>query len=91
MTDENYSSKSAAATTLIQRLDVRPISDSVLDIATMSFPTPVATLDALHLATAMIYRAGQPPDERPIVFATHDLALGRAARAMQFDVIGAAA
>jgi hypothetical protein len=37
----------------------------------------------------MIYRSAQPSDERPILFATHDLALARAARAMHFEVIGA--
>ncbi len=37
----------------------------------------------------MIYRAGQPVDERPIVFATHDVALAKAAAAMNFEVIGA--
>jgi hypothetical protein len=36
----------------------------------------------------MLYRAGQPPDERPILFATHDVALAAAAKAMHFDVIG---
>ena len=51
--------------------------------------TSLATLDAIHLATAILYRAIQPPDERPLLFATHDSQLARAARAMNFEVIGA--
>lgn len=49
----------------------------------------VGTLDAIHLATAMHYQELQSPDEPPIRFATHDLALARAARAMGLRVIGA--
>jgi hypothetical protein len=45
-------------------------------------------LDALHLATAMLYRTTQSRDERPILFATHDVQLAKAAKAMLFDVIG---
>lgn len=90
MTNETYASKSVVTTTLIRRLDIRPLNDDVLDIAMSPFPTALATLDAMHLATAMIYRAGQPADERPIVVATHDIALAKAAAAMQFAVIGAA-
>jgi predicted nucleic acid-binding protein len=90
MTDETYASKSVATTTLMRRVDLRPLDEGVLEVAMSPFPTPLATLDAMHLATAMIYRAGQPADERPIVFATHDEQLAKAAAAMHFEVIGAA-
>lgn len=75
----------------ISYLDVQPLDWRVLDLAAQPLPTNLATLDAIHLATAMLYRAAQPPDERPILFATHDLQLAKAARAMHFEVIGAAA
>lgn len=74
--------------TFLPRLDLQPLSPAVLSFASQPLPVPLRTLDAIHLATAMIYRAGQPDDERPIVFATHDVALARAATAMHFDVIG---
>jgi hypothetical protein len=89
MTNETYASKSVATTTLMRRVDLRPLDEGVLDVAMSPFPTPLATLDAMHLATAMIYRASQPVDERPIIFATHDLALAKAAAAMDFEVLGA--
>jgi hypothetical protein len=49
------------------------------------FPLPVRTLDAIHLSTAMAWRDSY---EQEIVFATHDKALGKAARAMGFLVAG---
>ena len=90
MTDETFASKSVVTTNLIRRVDLLPLDEGVLDVAMSPFPTPLATLDALHLATAMIFRAGQPADQRTIVFATHDGALAKAAAAMHFEVIGAA-
>jgi hypothetical protein len=48
-------------------------------------PTPLGTLDALHLATALIWRdrMGSLP-----TLATHDATLGLAARTFGFDVRG---
>lgn len=48
-------------------------------------PIPIGTLDAIHLATALIWR------ERMgslAAMATHDTALAAAARAFGFDVRG---
>jgi len=73
----------------LRRLDLRPLDRAVLNLAARSLPTTLAALDAIHLATAIRYRAAQPPDERPIAFATHDHQLARAARAMNFEVLGA--
>jgi predicted nucleic acid-binding protein len=68
-----------------ERLDLKEITPPILDIAAQPFPTPIRTLDAIHLATAIVSRRRA---ERPLVFATHDTQLARAARAMHFDVIG---
>ena len=46
---------------------------------------PLGTLDAVHLATALIWRDRMGPLS---VVATHDLALGSAARAFGFEVLG---
>ncbi len=57
----------------------------VLDRAAEPFPTLLGTLDAIHLATASLLR-----EERPaLVFATHYVELGQAARAIGFRVVGA--
>jgi predicted nucleic acid-binding protein len=57
-------------------------------MASESLPTSLATLDAIHLATARTYRDSQPSNERPISFATHDHALSKAASAFHFEVLG---
>jgi predicted nucleic acid-binding protein len=86
--EEKIALKSAAIELLIRRLEMVELDERVLAIAARPLPVPLGTLDALHLATAVVFREAQPPDERPIVFATHDVALARAAKAMHFDVIG---
>ena len=48
-------------------------------------PTELGTLDALHLATAVLWRQMSGVD---LVMATHDLALGMAAQAHGFPVVG---
>jgi hypothetical protein len=45
----------------------------------------LGTLDALHLATAVLWREMSRAD---LVMATHDTALGLAARAHGFPVVG---
>lgn len=75
-------------TTFLTRLETLPLNSRVLEIASRPLPTSLATLDAIHLATALVYRESQPADERPVVFATHDRALAKAASALKFDVLG---
>ncbi len=68
----------------VAALHLVPLGRRVLDRAAEPFPTLLGTLDAIHLATATFLR-----EERPtLVFATHDLELGRAARAIGFRVLG---
>lgn len=88
LTEVELTEKRAIFKTFLPRLDIRPLNETVLDLASQPLPTNLATLDAIHLATAMLYRATQPDSERPLLFATHDLQLGRAARAMHFEVLG---
>jgi predicted nucleic acid-binding protein len=57
----------------------------VLSRASEPMPMPIGTLDAIHLATALIWR--ERVGELPQVL-THDAALGAAARAFGFDVRG---
>jgi predicted nucleic acid-binding protein len=61
------------------------VSTSILRRASQPFPVTLATLDALHLATALQWRdaTGREP-----LMATHDGALAAAARAMGLRVAG---
>ncbi len=57
----------------------------VLARAAQPFPVILGTLDAIHLATALVWRERSVAD---LVMATHDALLGLAARAVGFPVIG---
>jgi predicted nucleic acid-binding protein len=89
LTEADLAEKRPIFRRFVRRLDLRPLERAVLHLAARSLPTSLAALDAIHLATAIRYRAAQPPDERPLLFATHDTQLARAARAINFEVIGA--
>jgi hypothetical protein len=58
---------------------------AVLSRAAQPLPTVLGTLDALHLATALMMRDTEGAE---LVMATHDAQLGLAARAMGMRVIG---
>ncbi|HSB62527.1 MAG TPA: PIN domain-containing protein [Thermoanaerobaculia bacterium] len=57
---------------------------AILERAAQPLPTVLGTLDALHLSTALLW---QEVEAEPVTFATHDLALARAARACGLDVV----
>jgi len=69
----------------LRRMSKIAVARSVLDRASSSFPLPVKTLDAIHLATALQLRERRYHE---LVFATHDRQQGRAAAALGFEVIG---
>ena len=58
---------------------------AILERAAQPLPTVLGTLDAIHLSTALLW---QEVEREPVTFATHDLALARAARACGLDVVG---
>jgi uncharacterized protein len=68
-----------------QGLHVLPIVEEVLERASRPMPTTVRTLDAIHLASAMVIRDEILPD---LIFATHDRQQATGARAIGFEVIG---
>ena len=70
---------------LLDRLAIAEISHGDLERASAPLPLPLGTLDAVHLATAILWREVRGKD---LVMATHDQALGEAARAFGFAVIG---
>lgn len=71
---------------LTEELHVVELSTVILDRASQPFATPLGTLDALHLTTAMLWREMRGEE---IVMATHDRALATAARASGLMAIGA--
>ncbi len=69
----------------LEAIDLVLLRPPVLSRAGEPLPTPLGTLDAVHLATALVWRDRVGP--LPVV-ATHDTALGLAARAFGFEVRG---
>ena len=80
-----HESLRAAAYDLLYRVELIEISPAVLSRASSSIPVPLGTLDAIHLATALLW---QDLREKNISLATHDKALGSAGRALGLNVIG---
>lgn len=89
LTDVQLTAKRSDVETILKHVTLVQFDQRLFQIAAQPFPVVIASLDALHLATAIVYRENQPSDERPIAIATHDLQLAKAARAMHFDVLGA--
>lgn len=61
------------------------LSRPVLQRAALPMATVVKTLDAIHLASALLLRERRGLE---LAFATHDPQQGRAARALGFDCLG---
>jgi predicted nucleic acid-binding protein len=66
-------------------VDLVALTRTVLRRAALPMASPVRTLDALHLATALMI---QERTEVTLVFATHDRQQAAAARALGFAVAG---
>jgi uncharacterized protein len=85
LTTEEAAERLKVVTDWLEAIDLVLIRPPVLSRAGDPLPTPLGTLDALHLATALIWRERVSSLS---VIATHDTALGLAARAFGFDVLG---
>lgn len=86
ISEEDLAERRAAVFALIAAIEVVEITRAVLARAAQPLPTTLGTLDALHLATALLWREQSGAE---LCLATHDAALARAARASGFAVIGA--
>ena len=85
LSDEDLAERRQTVFRLIEEMEIVEPSMVVLDRAARPFPTELGTLDAIHLATALMWREARAED---IVMATHDRALGTAAQASGLRVVG---
>lgn len=85
LTVEEAAVRRRAVTDWLEAIDLVLLRPAVLSRASEPLPTALGTLDAIHLATALVWRErmGVLP-----TMATHDSALGLAARTFGFDVRG---
>lgn len=85
LADAELSKRRATIFELIASLEVVEIDSTVLDRASQPMPTELGTLDAIHLATALLWKQ---MTREPLVMATHDGALALAAEAHGLPVVG---
>jgi predicted nucleic acid-binding protein len=84
LSDEAVAERRAEVIETLHSFELLPVDRLVLERATGQFPTGLGTLDAIHLASAIVARE-EVPDLR---LATHDRELALAARAVGFPVVG---
>ena len=83
--DAEVATRRAAILSLIASLEVVDLDGVVLDRASQPMPTELGTLDAIHLATALLWKE---MTGEGLSMATHDEALGLGAKAHGLPVIG---
>jgi len=85
LSDAEVATRRATILALIASLDLVEIDSIVLDRAAQPMPTELGTLDAIHLATALLWKDLTQTD---LAMATHDTALALGARAHGLHVVG---
>jgi predicted nucleic acid-binding protein len=84
--DSEITRRREAVYRLLDGMEIVEVNQTVLSRAAQPFPTSLGTLDAIHLATALLWREQRG---KSLVMATHDATLAIAARAFGFEVLGA--
>jgi uncharacterized protein len=85
LADAEMAARRATVLALIASLEVVEIDSVVLDRAAQPMPTELGTLDAIHLATALLWKDLTRAD---LTMATHDTALALGAQAHGLRVVG---
>ena len=85
--DSEVATRRAAIFSLIASLEIVEIDAAILERAAQPMPTELGTLDAIHLATALLWREAT---RAKTVLATHDPALALGALAHGLAVVGTA-
>src|SRR2546425_8361914 len=85
LTIEEAADRLRVVTEWLEAIDLVLLRAPVLNRASEPLRMPLGTLDAVHLATALIWRDRMGSIS---IVATHDTALGLAARAFGFEVRG---
>jgi len=86
LVDAEVARRRAIILQLLDSLELAEVDSAVLDRASQPQPTELGTLDAIHLATALLWRESS---RVKLVMATHDIALATAAQAHGFRIVGA--
>ena len=87
LADQEIAIRREAVYRILDAIELVELTRPVLARASQPMPTAIGMLDAIHLATALLW--GERTDTR-LVMATHDQALATASRANGLPVIGSA-
>jgi predicted nucleic acid-binding protein len=87
LADHEIAIRREAVYRVLDAIDIVELTRPVLARASQPMPTTLGSLDAIHLATALLW--GERSGTR-LEMATHDQALAMAARASGLQVIGSA-
>jgi predicted nucleic acid-binding protein len=85
LSDAEVAIRRAAILSLVGSLELVESDAAIMDRASQPVPTELGTLDAIHLATALLWTE---MTRTQITMATHDAALGLRAKAHGLAVVG---
>lgn len=85
LSDNELAKRRGTILSLIGSMELVEVDAVVLERAAQPMPTEIGTLDAIHLATALLWKDMTGAD---LVMATHDAALGLGAHAHGLAVVG---
>jgi len=85
LSDSEMARRRSTILALIDSLELIEIDSLVLDRAAQPMPTELGTLDAIHLASSLLWQDATGED---LTMATHDRALGVAAQAHGLKAVG---
>lgn len=85
LSEEDIADKLTLFRRFLLDCDVVVLRRAIMNRAAAPFSTVVATLDAIYLATAILWAE---ENQQPLVFLTHDRQLSIAAQACGFEVLG---
>ena len=85
LSDSELAPRRQAVLAVIASLELVEIDGTVLDRAAQPMPTELGTLDAIHLASALLFRESTGEE---LMMATHDRALALGAQSHGIRVMG---
>ena len=85
LTDAEVARRRSSILRLLESFEIVEVDPAVLDRASQPQPTELGTLDAIHLASCVLWREDRKSE---IVMATHDSALAIAGQSHGFMVVG---
>jgi predicted nucleic acid-binding protein len=86
LTGDELVERRSAVYLLFEAVELVDVTRVILRRASEPFPTPLGTVDAIHLATVLAWRDAHGTE---LAVATHDRALSLAARSLGLQTVGA--